>query len=111
MAYDKDGDKIYIKIPLGFQQFYPSDTVLLLKKMLYGLKQAAMAFYRKLLAATKNIGLTRSTADPCLYYRWERGSLVIMISWIDDNMILGPEDLVMQVKAYLMKQFECDDCG
>jgi hypothetical protein len=35
---------------------------------------------------------------------------VIMISWIDDNMILGPEDLVMQVKADLMKQFKCDDC-
>jgi hypothetical protein len=102
----EDGETIYIKILLGFEQFYPSNTVLLLKKMLYGLKQAAMAFYRKLLAAPKNIRLTRSTADPCLYYKWERGSLVIMISWIDDNMILGPEDLVMQVKADLMKQFK-----
>jgi hypothetical protein len=46
----KDKENIYIKIPLGFEGFYPSDTVLLLKKMLYGLKQAAMAFYRKLLA-------------------------------------------------------------
>ncbi len=26
-------------------------------------------------------------------------------------MILGPEDLVMQVKADLMKQFKCNDCG
>jgi hypothetical protein len=34
-----------------------------------------------------------------------------MISRIDDTMILGPEDLVVQVKADLMKQFECDDCG
>ncbi len=56
----EDGEKIYIKIPLGLEQFYPSDTVLLLKKTLYGLKQGAMALYRKLLAATKNIGLTRS---------------------------------------------------
>ncbi len=70
-----------------------------------------MAFYRKLLIAMQNIGLKRSTANQCLYYKWERGNLVIMISWIDDNMILGPEDLVMQVKANLMKQFECDDCG
>jgi hypothetical protein len=88
----EDEEKIYIKIPLGFEQFYPSDTVLLLKKTLYGFKQAVMAFNRKLLAATKNIGLTRSKANPCLYYKWEKGSLVIMISWIDDNMILGPED-------------------
>jgi hypothetical protein len=107
----EDGEKIYIKIPLGFKQFYPSNTVLLLKKTLYGLKQAAMAFNRKLLAATKNIRLTRSMASPCLYYKWEKGSLLIMISWIDDNMILGPEDLVMQVKTDLMKQFECDNCG
>ena len=28
-----------------------------------------------------------------------------MISWINDNIILGPEDLVMQVKTNLMKQF------
>jgi hypothetical protein len=39
----KDGEKIYIKIPLGFKEFYDDDTVLLLKKCLYGLKQVAMA--------------------------------------------------------------------
>jgi hypothetical protein len=36
-------------------------------RMLYGLKQAAMAIYRKLLIAMQNIGLKRSMADPCLY--------------------------------------------
>ncbi len=34
-----------------------------------------------------------------------------MISWIDDNMILGPSNLVMQIKNDLMKQFDCNDCG
>ncbi len=34
-----------------------------------------------------------------------------MISWINDNMILGPSNLVMQIKNDLMKQFECDNCG
>ena len=106
-----NGEKIHIKIPLGFEEFYDKDEVLLLKKCLYGLKQAAMAFFRKLLAATSNIGLKRSSADPCLYYKWEGGRVVIMISWINDNMILGPSDLVMKLKKELMKQFECDDCG
>jgi hypothetical protein len=54
---------------LGFEEFYDSDTVLLLKKCLHGLKQAAMAFYRKLLAAATKIGVKRSSADPCLYYK------------------------------------------
>jgi hypothetical protein len=70
-----------------------------------------MAFYGKLLVTAQNIWLKRSTADPCLYYKWERGTLVIMILWINNNMILGPEDLVVQVKADLMKQFECNDVG
>jgi hypothetical protein len=105
----KDRETIYIKIPLRCEGFYPSNTVLLLKKSLCGLNQAAMAFYRKLLAAMQSIGLKRSMAKQCLYYKWERGRLVIMISWRDDNMILGPEDLVMQVKADLMKQFKCDN--
>jgi hypothetical protein len=47
---------------LGFEKFYSRNTVLLLKKTLYSLKQAAMAFYRKLLVAMQNIGLKRSTA-------------------------------------------------
>ncbi len=64
-----NGEKIYIKIPLGFEEFYDDEPVLLLKKCLYGLKQAAMAFYRKLLAAASKIGLKCSSADPCLYYK------------------------------------------
>jgi hypothetical protein len=39
-----NGEKIFIKIPLGFKEFYDDDTVLLLKKCLYGFKQVAMAF-------------------------------------------------------------------
>jgi hypothetical protein len=104
---DVEGAFLYGKILLGFEKFYSSNTVLLLKKMHYSLKP----FYRKLLVATQNIRLKRSTADPCLYYKWGKGSPAIMISWINDNMILGHEDSFMQVKANLMKQFECDDCG
>jgi hypothetical protein len=90
-----DGEKIYIKIPLGFKEFYDNNTVLWLKKCLYGLKQAAMAFYKRLLAAVTKIGLKRSSANPCLYYKLEGGRLVIMISWINDNIIVGPSDLVL----------------
>jgi hypothetical protein len=107
----EDGKKVHIKVPLGFKEFYDSDTALLLKKTLYGLKQAAIAFYRKLLAATPNIGLKQSSEVPCLYYKWVEGKLVIMISWINDTMILVPSNLVVQLKSNLMQQFNYDDCG
>jgi hypothetical protein len=96
---------------LGFEEFYDNNTVLLLKECLYGLKQAAMVFYRKLLAAATEIGIKCSSADPWLYYKWEGGRLVIMISWIKENMIVGPSNLVLKLKSSLMEQFECDDCG
>jgi hypothetical protein len=105
-----NGEKIYIKIPLGFEEFYDDHTVLLQKKCLYGLKQAAMAFYMKLLAAASKIGLKRSSANPCLYYKWEGERLVIMISWINDNMIFGPSDLALKLKSNLIKQFEHNNC-
>jgi hypothetical protein len=66
----EDGKMICIKVALGFEKFYSGNTALLLKKTLYSLKQAAMAFHRKLLIAMQNIGLKRSTADLCLYYKW-----------------------------------------
>ena len=63
----EDGENVFVKVPKRFEEIYPKDTVLLLKKTLYDLKQAAKAFYRKLRAAARNIGLQRSVADPCLY--------------------------------------------
>ncbi len=34
-----------------------------------------------------------------------------MMSWIDDNAIVGKESDVMDLKKALMDQFECEDCG
>ena len=34
-----------------------------------------------------------------------------MILWIDNNMIISPSNLVMKVKADLMKEFNSEDCG
>ncbi len=40
----KDGEKIHIKIPQGFEKHFLAESVILLLKCLYGLKQAAKAF-------------------------------------------------------------------
>ncbi len=35
----------------------------------------------------------------------------MMLSWIDDNTIVGYKKDVLDLKQDLMKQFDCDDCG
>jgi len=57
------------------------------------------------------MGLKRSSADPCLYYSWTDIGLVIIISWIDDNLIIGCPEVVERTKKELMTYFECEDCG
>ncbi len=65
----EDGKKIRLKIPKGFEKHFVAEKVLLLLKCLYGLKQAAKAFWRQLSCAAKAMGLTQSNANPCLYFK------------------------------------------
>jgi hypothetical protein len=83
----EDGEVIHMKVPQGFEKHFPEGSVLLLKKCLYGLKQAAKAFWRQLLRAASAMGLKQSTSNPCLYYKWVEGQLVMMMSWIDDTIV------------------------
>jgi hypothetical protein len=40
----EDGEKIHMKFPRGFEKHFPVESVILLLKCLYGLKQAANAY-------------------------------------------------------------------
>ncbi len=108
----KDGKIIeYIKVPRGFEKFHPDDVVLKLEKCIYGLKQAVMAFWPQLLLCMKSMEILCSTADPCLYHKWGEDGLVLIVSWIDDNLIIGSKQAVEKAKKDLMERFDCKDCG
>ena len=59
----------------------------------------------------KDMEFERSTADPCLYFQWGEFGLVVIVSWIDDNLIIGCKEGVKATKASLMARFDCEDCG
>ena len=59
---------VYMEIPKGFEKFYPKNVLLLLKKTLYGVKNAAKAFWLVLLKIMASIGLLQSKADPCILH-------------------------------------------
>jgi Reverse transcriptase (RNA-dependent DNA polymerase) len=49
----EDGETIYMKVPQGFDRYYDAkEYVLKLLKTLYGLIQAALAFWKKLVLAS-----------------------------------------------------------
>ena len=49
-----DGEQVYMEVPRGWREHYASNSVLLLLRTIYGLKQAAMAFWRELLKYEEN---------------------------------------------------------
>ena len=102
-----------MRVPEGWEDQFESaeDIVLKFFKCVYGLKQAAMAFWKQLLACMSSMNKKRSTADPCLYFEWTKYGLAIIVSWIDDNLIIGSPETVKIVKEELMSRFECKVCG
>ena len=60
----EEGTKLYMEVPEGFERFYPIGCLLLLLQTIYGLKQAAFAFWVQLLKALHDMEFDRSKADP-----------------------------------------------
>ena len=52
----KPTERIYMKILLGLKKFYPLGGLLFLKCTLYGLKNAAKAFWNLLLSIMNELG-------------------------------------------------------
>ena len=105
------GEKLYMHVPQGFEKYYPKDMVLLLLKTIYGLKQAAFEYWRKLLQAIREMGLKRSKADPCVYYNWKEGKLSLWASWVDDLLSCGPKKDVLAGREAVKKHFRLDEVG
>lgn len=70
-----------MKVLQGFKEYYdPAKYLLLLKKTIYGLKQAAMTFWKKILQCFYFMGYEKSKADLCLYCKWTIDGLVALIT-------------------------------
>ena len=104
---------IYMEVPIGCT-VPEGDYVCLLKKNLYGLKQAAKTWYEHLrdtlvLDEIKGgYGFEQSKIDPCIFFK--QG--VILIIWVDDCLIFGRnKDLVDEVIKKLHDKFSLTEEG
>ena len=108
----RENEHIYMKVPKGFERFYSSDVLLYLRKTLYGVKNAAKAFWRLLLGIMNSMGYKRNRADSCLYYKWDNTmGLIMWISFIDDMLVVCNEKYMDDVKQKFTNTVDCDDMG
>jgi hypothetical protein len=107
----EEGETLYMEIPEGFEQYYPAGFIWLLLRTIYGLKQAAVAFWKQLILAFASMNYCRSKADPCLYFDWKIDGLVVWISWVDDCLVAGKKKGVLIVKGQMTARFDCEEIG
>ena len=56
---------------------------------------------KKLLQALNQMGFKRSKVNSCLWFKWTDKGLVLIISWIDDLLITGLKELVLETVALM----------
>lgn len=67
------------------EHFRQGRRICLLKKALYGLRQAGRQWHSKLCEALKDAGLAPTNADPCVYVNKER--TIFLLVYVDDILI------------------------
>lgn len=101
-------ETIYMKQPEGYAD--GSDRVCLLKKSIYGLKQAGRQWNLKLNDVLQKYGLQRSKFDPCVYLN---GKLTLLIAvYVDDFLIFYKnENELNELKLFLNSKLKMKEIG
>ncbi|KAL2635925.1 hypothetical protein R1flu_007404 [Riccia fluitans] len=105
-------EEIYMKQPPGFVVEGLEDKVCRLRKAIYGLKQASRAWYTKFDACLQRLGFIESSADENVYIRKGTHSILIVLLYVDDMLIVGNNmHLITQLKGQLGNLFKMKDLG
>jgi hypothetical protein len=104
-------DEVYVEKTQGFEVHDRETHVCILKKDLYGLKQTPRAWYGWIDSFMMNLGFTKSSADPKLYFKVVDDGLVILLLYVDDLFLTCVENIIFECKRKLVAEFEMKDLG
>ena len=110
--YGKLDEEIYMCQPKGFVARGQESKVICLKRALYSLKQAGLAWWKELSNSMKDLGFTRLDLDARIFVCQDSTGLIVAVVYVDDAMFLGKnKKLVKKKKALFMAKWECWDLG
>ena len=100
-------EEIYLEQPEGFVAAGQEEKVCKLRKCIYGLKQASRVWNRTFDDFLLRFGLSRSTTDPCIYFRRHEETFVVVAIWVDDGLVCANNnEIISSMYAYLNTHFD-----
>lgn len=105
-------EEVFMKQPPGFEESGQEHLVCRLRKSIYGLKQSARCWNRKLHEALIKMRFKQSQSDPCLYMKIVDGNIVYILIYVDD-IVVGCKDDYQTAKVYesLKEHFDVANLG
>ena len=99
--------------PEGFKIKGQEGKVLQLRWAIYGLKQAALVWWRELANSLKEMGFKHLYSNAGIFIcRHSDGTFVILITYVDDVLFVGPnKSFIFSKKQLFMTKWECRDLG
>jgi hypothetical protein len=105
-------EKIYMRQPEGFIQIGREELVCLLKRSLYGLKQASREWNKVITMFLLGEGFKQSLVESCLYIGKLGELTVLVLLYVDDLLAMGDNmQAIVKLKKKLGKRFEMKDMG
>ncbi|KAL8160866.1 hypothetical protein V2J09_012355 [Rumex salicifolius] len=105
-------EEVYMSQPEGFVEDGKEDLVCLLRKSIYGLKQASRQWYIKFHDTITAFGFTENIVDQCIYLKVSGSKFAFLVLYVDDILIAGSDlSLLKETKSFLSSNFEMKDMG
>jgi hypothetical protein len=105
-------EEVYVSQPPGYIIARKENSVLKLKRALYGLRQAPRAWYAKLDASLVSLGFTRSPLEHAIYRHGNNNRYLLVGVYVDDLIITGTNlQDIAAFKQQMQELFRMSDLG
>ena len=105
-------EEVYMVQHEGFVANDSGKLVCILKKSIYGLKQASRQWYLKFHSVVTSYGFVENKVDQCIYCKVSGRKFIFLILYVDDILLASSDlGLLHETKRMLSNNFDMKDLG